>query len=83
MHNVHMFRMEPHFLSIPLEEAMYCSNCNAINNSSYTRCGKCGYETLTKVVAPTGNPPEGPGSGPAPALAVMPQTSFEQLRRAA
>lgn len=83
MHNVYMLRPEPHFLSIPLEEAKYCSNCNAINNSAYMRCGKCGCETLTKVTAPTGNPPEGPGSGPAPALAVVPLPKFEQLRRAA
>ncbi len=83
MHNVYMLRTEPNFMSIPLEQAMYCSHCNAVNNSSNGRCGGCGGETLSPVTSPMGGPPDGPDSGPAPALAILPVPVFEQLRPAA
>ncbi len=83
MGNVYMLHTEPNFVSIPIEEAMYCSTCNAVNNSTYDRCGSCGGETLSKVAAPMGGPPDGPGPGPAPALAAVPAPTFQQLRRAA
>jgi hypothetical protein len=83
MGNVYMLHTEPNFVSIPIEEAMYCSTCNAVNNSAHDRCGSCGGETLSKVVAPMGGPPDGPGCGPAPALAALPLPTFQQLRRAA
>jgi hypothetical protein len=83
MGNVYMFHTEPNFVTIPIEDAMYCSKCNAVNNSANDRCGGCGGETLSKVVVPMSGPPDGPGSGPAPALAVFPTPVFEQLRRAA
>jgi hypothetical protein len=83
MRNIYMLREEPNFVTIPIEDAMYCSKCNAVNNSTNERCGGCGGETLSKVIAPISGPPDGPDSGPAPALAVFPQPIFEQLRRAA
>ena len=83
MGNVYMLHTEPDFVTIPIEEAMYCSKCNAVNNSAHNRCGACGGETLSKVIAPMGGPPDGPDSGPAPALAVFPPPTFQQLRRAA
>ncbi len=83
MRNVQMLRMEPDFLSIPLEQAMYCSMCNAVNNSPNVRCGGCGCEALSRVVVPPSGPPDGPGPGPAPALGVLRFPEFEELRRAA
>lgn len=82
MHDVLMLRKDPHFLSIPIEEAMYCSQCDAINNSTQVRCGRCGCESLSPVAPPTANPPDDPGPGPAPALAVFPTSSERKLRAA-
>ncbi|WP_377819261.1 hypothetical protein [Acidicapsa dinghuensis] len=83
MANVYRFHAEPNFVTIPIEEAMYCSRCNAVNNSANDSCGGCGGETLSKVIAPTSDPPDGPDSGPAPAQPVIPTPAFEHLLRAA
>lgn len=83
MSHIYLLRTEPSFVSIPVEQAMYCSECEAINNSSNNRCGRCGSGNLTKVIVPVDGPPEGPGSGPAPALCISPPQSFEVLSRAA
>jgi DNA-directed RNA polymerase subunit RPC12/RpoP len=78
-----MLRSKPNFVSIPLEQAMYCGECNAVNNSPNNHCGRCGSEVLIKVTVPAGGPPEGPEAGPAAALCIPPATSFELLSRAA
>lgn len=83
MSHVLMLRMEPNFVRIPVKQAMYCERCQDINNSSNDRCGRCGSDDIVKVVIPAGGPPDGPDSGPAPALCVPPLRPFELLRRAA
>jgi hypothetical protein len=83
MPNLFMLRAEPNFLSIPIDQAMYCDECRAINNSSNERCGRCGGDSLTKVVVPVGGPPEGPEPGSAPAHCIPPAPTFELLGRAA
>lgn len=83
MSRITMLRSKPNFLSIPVEQAMYCGECKAINNSPNDRCGRCGSEALIKVGIPAGGPPEGPESGPAPALCIPPIQSFDLLSRAA
>ncbi len=42
MRNVRMLRPEPNLVSIPVEEAIYCENCETVTNSHRERCGRCG-----------------------------------------
>lgn len=68
MRNVRMIRMEPGLVSIPVEKAVYCENCETVTTSSGKRCGLCGSEALLKL-APLFSGPTEPG--PAPALALV------------
>jgi hypothetical protein len=64
MRNVVMIRREPGLVSIPVENAVYCENCETVSTSSERRCGLCGSEQITRL-----NPliPEPWDPGPAPA----------------
>ena len=55
MRNVKMLRTEANFVSIPVEQAIYCENCNTVSNSTRRRCGVCGSEaifSLTTLIDP-------------------------------
>ncbi len=64
MRNVLMIRREPGLVSIPVESAVYCGNCETVSTSSGRRCGLCGSEQISRLVAST---PEPWNPDPAPA----------------
>ena len=65
MRNVRMLRPEPNLVSIPVEQAIYCENCETVTNSRRERCGRCGSERVLRLAALIEGPPSGPESGPA------------------
>ncbi len=83
MSNVRMLRTEPDFVCIPIEQAMYCTDCQTVNNSSNERCGHCGGESLRKVTVLIEGPPNGPGPGSAPPVCIVPTQHYKMLGRAA
>jgi hypothetical protein len=68
MRNVRMIRTEPGLVSIPLEKAVYCENCQTVSSSSGQRCGLCGSEHIFRL-APLMPGPLDPSPVPALALA--------------
>jgi len=67
MRNVVMIRREPGLVSIPVESAVYCENCETVSTSSGRRCGLCGSEDLARLVPPV----QGPlNPSPTPAVAM-------------
>jgi hypothetical protein len=82
MRNVKMLRTEPNFVSIPVEQAIYCENCNTVSNSARRRCGVCGSEAIFSLPTLIDGPPSGPDSGPAPAGSVFPMMYTESARAA-
>jgi hypothetical protein len=72
MRNVRMIRREPLLVSIPVEGAVYCENCERVSNSMNFRCGVCGSEALLSLRLLIDGPPSGPGSGPAAAGCTIP-----------
>lgn len=68
MRNVAMIRTEPGLVSIPIERAVYCENCETISTSARKRCGVCGSEKIMGL-APLVMPPWDPEPAPAAALA--------------
>lgn len=82
MQTLLMFRKKLEFVSIPFDQAKYCSLCNAINNSPDECCSACGSSELRRLNVPP-TPPDDPGPGPAPAMCALPSSQFELLRRAA
>jgi len=82
MRNVKMLRTEPNFISIPVEQAIYCENCNTVSNSTRRRCGVCGSEAIFSLTTLIDGPPSGPNSGPAPASCVFPVMYAESTRAA-
>jgi len=68
MCNVRMIRTEPGLVSIPIEKAIYCDNCNMVSSSARQRCGLCGSERIVQM-APLIPTPRDPGPVPALALA--------------
>lgn len=67
MRNVQMIRTEPGLVWIPLEKAVYCSNCEMVSTSSRRRCGLCGSERIADLAMLLAGPSD---SGPAPASPV-------------
>lgn len=49
MCNVRMIRPEPGLVSIPVERAVYCENCQKVSNSAWIRCGLCGSERIVEL----------------------------------
>jgi hypothetical protein len=72
MSNVSMIRREPLLVSIPVEGAVYCENCERVSNSTNFRCGVCGSEAILSLRLLIDGPPAGPGSGPAAAGCMIP-----------
>jgi hypothetical protein len=70
MCNVQMIRVEPGLVSIPVEKAIYCENCEKVSNSAWLRCGLCGSEEIVEI-APLFGGPSGRGPSPASALAAV------------
>jgi hypothetical protein len=68
MRNVVMIRREPGLVSIPLEMAVYCENCEMVSSSARQRCGLCGSEGIVRI-APLIPEPWDPDPVPALALA--------------
>ena len=68
MRNVSMIREEPGLISIPLERAVYCENCEMVSTSSRERCGLCGSEEIVELAHVFGGPGE-PTPAPPVALA--------------
>lgn len=67
MCNVRMIRTEPGLVSIPLEKAVYCENCEMVSSSARRRCGLCGSERIARL-APLIPEPWDPSPAPAVAL---------------
>lgn len=70
MRNVIMIRPEQGLVSIPVEKAVYCENCETVSTSVGRRCGLCGSERIVEL-AGFFLGPSGPGAPPAAALAVL------------
>jgi hypothetical protein len=68
MRNVRMLRAEPNLVTIPVERAVYCENCETVSTSAWRRCGVCGSESIIEL-APLLAGPLGPGPAPAAAIA--------------
>lgn len=68
MRNVTMIRSEPGLVSVPIERAVFCENCETVSNSNTRRCGVCGSEQIV-ALAPLLTHPWDPGPAPAAALA--------------
>ena len=82
MRNVRMLRPEPNLVSIPVEQAIYCENCETVTNSHLERCGRCGSERVLRLVALIDGPPSGPESGPALVGYIVPHLELEVARAA-
>ena len=82
MRNVKMLRTEANFVSIPLELAIYCENCETVSNSVQRRCGVCGSEAIFSLTTLIDGPPSGPNSGPAPAGCLFPVIHMDSRRAA-
>ena len=68
MRNVTMIRTEPGLVSVPIERAVFCENCEMVSNSNTRRCGLCGSEQIMEL-APLVTSPWDPGPAPAAAFA--------------
>ena len=68
MRNVTMIRTEPGLVSVPIESAVFCENCEMVSNSATRRCGVCGSDQIVEL-APLFSHPWDPGPAPAAALA--------------
>ena len=49
MSNVQMIRKELGLVSIPIERAVFCENCESVSNSAWSRCGSCGSDKLLEL----------------------------------
>jgi len=67
MRNVQMIRREAGLVSIPVEKAVYCENCEKVSNSAWRRCGICGSEEIVEL-APLFGGPSGPEPAPSAAF---------------
>jgi hypothetical protein len=52
--------VQPAICSIPLDQAVYCENCETISNSRLSRCGVCGSEAVLRVEPILNRNPEPP-----------------------
>jgi hypothetical protein len=68
MCKVRMIRTEPGLVSIPLEKAVYCGNCETVSSSAWQRCGLCGSGQIVRL-APLIPEPWNPGPMPALVMA--------------
>lgn len=64
MRNVTMIRTEPGLVSVPIERAVFCENCENVSNSARRRCGVCGSDQIVELATLFSHPWD---PGPAPA----------------
>lgn len=69
MCNVQMIRPERGLVSIPVQKAIYCENCERVSNSAWHRCGLCGSEAIVELVSVFVEPSDPNPTPPATALA--------------
>ncbi len=50
MCNVQMIREERGLVSIPVQRAVYCENCEQVSNSAWLRCGRCGSGEILELL---------------------------------
>lgn len=79
--NVRMLRKEANFVSIPVESAIYCENCETVSNSGWDRCGVCGSEAILYLIHMIDGPPPG-NPGPATPTPIVPILALERLSAA-
>ncbi len=79
--NIRMLRKEANFVSIPVETAVYCENCETVSNSSRERCGVCGSEAILNLVHLIDGPPPG-NPGPTAPAPIIPIVALERLSAA-
>jgi hypothetical protein len=82
MRNVSMLRPEPNLVSIPVERAVYCENCENVTNSPSERCGECGSGLVLHLATLIDQPPSGPDSGPASQGCIVPAFHLEVAKAA-
>jgi hypothetical protein len=70
MRNVQMIRQEPGLVSIPIERAIYCENCEMVSTSAWRRCGLCGSERIVELASLISGPVD-PGTPPAASIALV------------
>ena len=70
MRNVIMIRLEPGLVSIPVEKAVYCGNCQTVSSSVGHRRGVCGSERIVELALFFSGPPD-PGTPPAVSFAAV------------
>ncbi len=61
MRNVHIIRMEPGLIWIPLGKTVLCKNYRTVSTSVARRCGLCGSEQISRL-ADEDSDPSGSGS---------------------
>lgn len=69
MRNVTMIRTEPGLVSVPIERAVFCENCQTVSNSNMRRCGVCGSSQIMELAPLLVPHPWDPGPAPGAALA--------------
>ena len=72
MRNVLMIRLEPGLISIPVENAFYCENCETVSSSSRSCCGVCGSERVLELASLLRGPWEPGPVPPATPCVVLP-----------
>jgi len=82
MRKVQMIHTEPDFVSISIDVAVYCENCDTVSNSRRGRCGVCGSEAIVSLLTIINGPPNDPGPGSASPAPIVPIFAFERLRAA-
>ncbi len=82
MSKVTMIRPKSTLVSIPVEGAVYCENCERVSNSGNFRCGVCGSEAILSLRWLIDGPPSGPEPGPAAAGDIIPFLQLENVRAA-
>lgn len=81
--NVCMLHKEANLVSVPVEIAIYCNNCETVSNSGRERCGVCGSEAILSLIQMLGGPPPDPDHSPASASSVDALSPPRQLLAAA
>jgi hypothetical protein len=71
MCNVQMIRHERGLVSIPVQKAVYCENCERVSNSARLRCGLCGSESIIKLLSLLGGSSDPDPTPPATPLAFL------------
>jgi hypothetical protein len=79
--NVRMLRKDADFVSIPVESAVYCENCETVSNSDRDRCGVCGSTAILSLLLLIDGP-KNPDPGPAAPAQIIPIFAFERFTAA-